>query len=142
MSKRRKVTPVTLTPAQRQRLEHLWFYYGNYGPQTTPGNHNFIQRLIENGIDERPLHTRRTPKSEIPTAECVAAVEAILALDSTAQSGDEERKGSHLRVIRSTEERRRPEVDPEMKALLKDMERRSRVMRERVEETDETPDAA
>jgi hypothetical protein len=81
MAKRRKVTPVTLTPEQREKLERLWFYYGNYGPKTTPGNHSFIQRLLENGIDERSLHNKRTPKLEIPTPECEAAVEAILTLD-------------------------------------------------------------
>jgi hypothetical protein len=79
MAKRRKVTPVTLTLEQRERLERLWFYFGNYGPKTTPGNHGFIQRLLENGIDERPLHNKRTHRSEIPTPECEAAVEAVLA---------------------------------------------------------------
>lgn len=34
MAKRWKAEPV----AQRDRLERHWFYYGNYGPQTTPGN--------------------------------------------------------------------------------------------------------
>ena len=80
MAKRRKVTPVTLTDEQRARLEGLWFYYGNYGPETTPGNHSFIQRLLENGVDERPLYTKRTPKSELPTPKCERAVEAILAI--------------------------------------------------------------
>jgi hypothetical protein len=81
MAKRRKVNPVTLTSEQRERLERLWFYYGNYGPKTTPGNHSFIQRLLENGYDERPLHNKRTPKSELPTPECVDAVEVILVRD-------------------------------------------------------------
>ncbi len=49
------------------------------GPKTTTGNHSFIQRLLENGYDERPLHNKRTPKSEVPTLECVQAVEQILA---------------------------------------------------------------
>jgi hypothetical protein len=34
MAKRRIATPVTLTDAQRERLERLWFVYGNYGPKT------------------------------------------------------------------------------------------------------------
>lgn len=78
MPKRKKVILVTLTDEQRDRLERLWFYYGNYGPKTTSGNHSFIQRLLENGYDERPLYNKRTPKSEMPTSECVAAVEMIL----------------------------------------------------------------
>jgi len=82
MAKRRKVTPVTLIAEQRERLECLWFYYGNYGPKTTPGNHSFIQRLLENGYDERPLYNKRTPKSEKPTLECEAEVEAVLAMKS------------------------------------------------------------
>lgn len=79
MAKRRKVIPVTLTGEQREKLERLWFYFGNYGPEATPGNHSFIQRLLENGYDERPLRNARTPKSEIPTPECEAAVEMVLA---------------------------------------------------------------
>lgn len=78
MAKRRKVIAVSLTSEQRERLERLWFYYGNYGSKTTPGNHSFIQRLLEDGYDERPLYNKRTPKSELPTPECVTAVEAIL----------------------------------------------------------------
>jgi hypothetical protein len=45
------------------------------------GNHSFIQRLLENGYDERPLHNRSTPKSEIPKPECEQAVKAILTFD-------------------------------------------------------------
>ena len=80
MTKRRKLTTVIITAEQRERLERLWFSYGNYGPKTTSGNHSFIQRLLEQGIDERSLHTKRTPKSELPTPECVAAVEVILRM--------------------------------------------------------------
>jgi hypothetical protein len=89
MAKRRKLTTVTLTAEQRERLERLWFYYGNYGPKTTSGNHSFIQRLLEQGIDERSLHTKRTPKSELPTAECEMAVEAVLAIVSALEAHDE-----------------------------------------------------
>ena len=66
MAKRKKAAPITLTEIQRERLERLWFYYGNYGPETSPGNHQFIQWLLEHGLDLRPLLTNRTPKSERP----------------------------------------------------------------------------
>lgn len=142
MAKRRQVIPVTLTPEQRERLERLWFYYGNYGPETTPGNHSFIQRLLENGIDERPLYTKRTPKSEIPTDECVKAVEAILEMKCNTESHKEGVRKNGLRVLSNTEERKSPDIDPEMKAVLDDLKRRYSVMRERIKDVDDTPDAA
>lgn len=69
MAKRREAAPAALTDEQRERLERLWFYYGNYGLKTTPGNHQFIQGLPEHGLDLRPLQTKRTPKSEKSTPE-------------------------------------------------------------------------
>ena len=83
------MTTVNLTAEQRERLERLWFYYGNYGPNTTSGNHSFIQRLLEQGIDERSLYTRRTPRSELPTHECEIAVEAVLAIVSVSEARKE-----------------------------------------------------
>jgi hypothetical protein len=53
MTKRRQERRVTITGEQRRRLEQLWFYYGNYGPKSTPGNHSFIQGFLEHGIDTR-----------------------------------------------------------------------------------------
>ncbi len=103
MTKRRTATPVSLTDEQRQRLERLWFYYGNYGPQTTPGNHQFIQRILEQGIDIRPLITKRSRKSEIPTEECEAAVERVLAMGSNTVGNGEHGDGSRLQVIGSPE---------------------------------------
>jgi len=111
MAKRRKVLPVSLNAEQRTQLERLWFYYGNYGPHSTPGNHNFIQRLLENGYDERPLHNSRTPKSQLPTAECVAAVEAVLALKRCP----EENSNGGFRLVRENEERHRLPESQEMK---------------------------
>jgi hypothetical protein len=143
MAKRRKVIPVTLTGEQRERLERLWFYFGNYGPETTPGNHSFIQRLLEDGYDERPLYTKRTPKSEIPTPECESAVEAVLAINrgiGSSRESDGTKRG--LRVISSAEARNRPNTDPEMKAVLDEMNRRNRVRHARPEGEDDTPDAA
>jgi hypothetical protein len=142
MAKRRKVTSVTLTPEQRERLERLWFYYGNYGPKTTPGNHSFIQRLLENGIDERSLYNKRTPKSELPTPECERAVEAILSMQSNLESPDERSRASGLRVVSNAEGHEPLNVDPEMKAILDDMKRRYRVMHARLENESDTPDAA
>lgn len=143
MAKSKKVIPVTLTDEQRERLERLWFYYGNYGQKTTPGNHSFIQRLLENGIDERPLYTKRTPKSEIPTPECEEAVEAILAMKrGSGSSGEENGVRGSLRLISSAEERRRPQIDPEMEAVLGDMKRRHRDKQAQLEGHDDTPDAA
>ena len=88
MAKRRVAKRVTLTGPQRERLERLWFVYGNYGPKTTPGNHQFIQGLLEHGLDLRPLHTNRTAKRDRPTAECESAVEAALASTDGGEEGD------------------------------------------------------
>jgi hypothetical protein len=142
MAKRRKVIPVILTANQRERLERLWFYFGNYGPKTTPGNHSFIQHLLENGYDERPLHTKRTPKSELPTPECEAAVEAALAMKRGSRSGGKGEESGGLRVISNAEERSPSGVDQEMKAVLDDMRRRYRVMHERLDSDGDTPEAA
>jgi hypothetical protein len=142
MAKRRKIKSVTLTAEQRDGLERLWFYYGNYGPKTTSGNHSFIQRLLENGIDERSLHNKRTPKSEIPTPECERAVEAILSLRSDSESPDERIRASGLRVVSKADEHQALDVDPEMKSMLEEMKRRNRLMHERVESESDTPDAA
>ena len=145
MPKVRKATPVTLTAEQREQLERLWFYYGNHGPQTTPGNHYFIQSLLEHGIDVRPLFTRRTRKADQPTPACEAAVDAVLALkravegapDSTAQGTS----GTGLRVISSKVQQPRP-ADAELKAQLEELKRRYRVMHQRLADDGDTPGAA
>lgn len=142
MAKRRKVTLITITSEQRDQLERLWFYYGNYGPKTTPGNHSFIQRLLENGVDERSLHNKRTPKSELPTPECERAVEAILSMRSELESPGERIRASGLRVVSNAEEHEPRIADPEMKSILEDMKRRYRVMHTRLENESDTPDAA
>lgn len=142
MAHRRTVRSVALSPEQRERLERLWFYYGNYGPQTTPGNHSFIQRLLENGIDERSLQTKRTPKSEMPTPECERAVEAILSMQSKHQSRAQRMEASGPSVVGSAEEQPPRERKPEMKDILDDMKRRYRVMPERLESESDMPDAA
>jgi hypothetical protein len=144
MAKRRKATPITLTDSQRERLERLWFYYGNYGPETTPGNHQFIQGLLEHGLDLRSLQTKRTPKSERPTEECERAVEAVLA---AGVGGAAESKGGNgaggLRLVPSLSETLKPSPpDLELKEILDDMRRRYRVQRERIESDPDGKDAA
>lgn len=61
---------VVLTGEQRERLENLWFIFGNHGPKATMENHGFIQGFLERDSDERDFYR--------PTAECLAAVDAIL----------------------------------------------------------------
>lgn len=142
MGKRKKVLYVTLTDEQRTRLENLWFYFGNYGPKTTPGNHSFIQRLLENGYDERSIYTTRTLKSELPTPECEAAVDTILSKNNPPPARKEHNHASHLRLISSHEKPKETLISPEMKATLDDIRRRYRVMHERLDIDDNAPDAA
>lgn len=123
MARRRKAEPVTLTDTQRERLERLWFVYGNHGPKATPGNHQFIQGFIEHGLDLRPLQTKRTPKRDRPTEECEAAVEAVLA--SPDDAGEEISRFGLLRLIPSPQtERKEQTPDTELKRMLDEMRRR------------------
>ena len=142
MAKRRKLSSVSLTAEQRERLEKLWFYFGNYGPKTTPGNHSFIQRLLENGIDERSIHTKRTPKSELPTHECEVAVEAVLAMQRGVGSSGERNGAGSLRLMSSSEERGGAAGDPELKSVIAEMKRRSDILGARLDGDDDTPAAA
>lgn len=138
---RRKAAPVALTAEQRTRLERLWFIYGNYGPKSTPGNHSFIQRLIENGIDERPLNTKRTPKSQIPTPECEAFVDKILS--EPGDGSDSRHTGRTLHIVPpSGKEQAQPSIDPEVRTILRDMNLHQLGTRERLNSEDDTPDAA
>ena len=123
MAKRRQPAPVSLTDRQRERLERLWFVYGNYGPKTTPGNHQFIQGLLEHGLDLRPLQTKRTAKRDRPTEECEAAVEAILSLNDDDR-GEAERPAL-LRLVPPPDAGRKTVTpDPELKRMLDEMRRR------------------
>ena|SRR5215213_2819134 len=142
MTKRRKERTVMLTTEQRRRLERLWFYYGSYGPQTTPGNHSFIQGFLEHGIDTRSFRTKRTPKSEIPTPECEEAVEAVLAMRSDTVPGNEGAGAGVLRLISSAPKRIPTELDSEMKAILDDMKGRSLIRHELLKGDGDTPEAA
>ena len=145
MAIRRKAAPVTLTAEQRARLERLWFIYGNYGPKSTPGNHSFIQRLIENGIDERPLNHKRTPKSQIPTLECEACVNKILSEPGrgSGSESDVRRAGHTLHIIPpSGKEQAQPSINTELQTILRDMNLHQLNTRERPNSEDDTPDAA
>lgn len=143
MARSRKAVPVTLTAEQRARLERLWFIYGNYGPKSTPGNHSFIQRLIENGIDERPLNTKRTPKSQIPTPECEACVDKILSEPGHGSESDPRHPGRTLYIVPpSGKEQAQPSIDTELKTILRDMKLHQPGTRDRINSEDDTPDAA
>jgi hypothetical protein len=143
MSIRRKAAPVMLTAEQRTRLERLWFIYGNYGPKSTPGNHSFIQRLIENGIDERPLNTKRTPKSQIPTPECEACVDKILSEPGHGSESDSRHAGRTLHIVpHSGKEQTQPSIGSELRTILRDMKLHQPGTRERLHSEDDTPDAA
>jgi len=143
MAKSRKAVPVTLTAEQRARLERLWFIYGNYGPKSTPGNHSFIQRLIENGIDERPLNTKRTPKSQIPTPECEASVNRILSEPGHGSESDSCHAGRTLHIVPpSGKEQAQPPINPELQTILGDMKLQQPSTREKLNSEDDTPDAA
>jgi hypothetical protein len=123
MRKSRQATPVKLTEAQRERLEHLWFVFGNHGPKTTPGNHQFIQGLLEHGIDIRPLQTKRTAKRDVPTEECVSAVEKVL----TSSGGEDVRaaRPRPLRLVPPPAGGRQPLTpDPALKRLIDEMRER------------------
>jgi hypothetical protein len=123
MAKSRKPAPVTLTGSQRERLEHLWFVHGNRGPKTTPGNHQFIQGLLEHGLDLRPLQTKRTAKRDKPTEECVAAVEVVLAAPEDDEEGAS--RFGRLRLVNSAGgEVRKQAPDPDLKRMLDEMRRR------------------
>ena len=122
MAKRRAATRVALTDTQRERLERLWFVYGNYGSKSTPGNHQFIQGLLEHGLDLRPMRTKRTPKRDLPSKECEAAVDAALASPE-----ESEESSTHRGLLRLAPSPggglKRGAQDPELKRMLDEMRR-------------------
>jgi hypothetical protein len=143
MAIRRKATPVTLTAEQRTRLERLWFIYGNYCPKSTPGNHSFIQRLIENGIDERPLNHKRTPKSQIPTSECEAFVDKILSAPGHGSESDSRLARRTLHIVPpSGKEQAQPPINLVLQIILRDMKLHQPGTRVRLNSEDDSPDAA
>ena len=123
MAQRRKVIPVTLTNYQREKLERLWFIFGNYGPQMTRGNHSFIQGLLERGQDERPLKQR----GYVPTEECEQAVDKVLSGDREPE--EEDSPAERLRRFRLISGpgvpdpvKLSPEKEGELKELIKSLQ--------------------
>ncbi len=110
---KREPIPVELTAEQFYELERLWYYYGNRGPKTTPGNHGFIQGLIERFQDERPKRS----KYSTPTPDCEGAVENILAGRISTEGLDERQKA--IRDYRIKQWERRVEAEKEWLSQLK-----------------------
>jgi len=143
MAPRRKVIPVTLSSEQREKLERLWFCYGNHGPQTTPGNHAFIQGLLEHGIDIRPLKQR----GFMPTLECERAVKAVLSGEETSSEENSEPPMAHKFRLISTPALQNPikvseEKDSELKELIRELVRKSDRNKSRSNREDDLPPAA
>ena len=135
MAKAREAARVTITDDQRSRLEDIWFVFGNRGSKRTPGNHTFIQMILEQGLDIRPLFTKRTRKAEMPTPECVSAVERILGQPHAP------REWPSLRLVPTPAARRpRLSLDPEVASMLESMKRPREGVTPDLQ--DDTPDAA
>ena len=103
--------------------------------ETTPGNHGFIQGLLEHGIDTRTLHTSRTRKSERPTPECEAAVDEVHGM----KSEPEKRAANGFTLISNSEEGH-VQTDPELKSLIKEIKLRQHKSAE--VQNEEGPEAA
>jgi hypothetical protein len=118
MASIRKVIPVTLSGKQREKLERLWFVYGNHGPQTTPGNHAFIQGMLEHGIDIRPLKQR----GYMPTAECERAVDAVLSRkEEPLEEISEPPKAHRFKLVSGPVQQDAIKLSPEKEDELKEL---------------------
>lgn len=143
MAPRRKVIPITLTNDQREKLERLWFQYGNRGPRTTPGNHSFIQGLLEHGIDTRPLKQR----GYMPTEECERAVERVLSGQQKPSNKDFGAAKAHRLTLISTPVSREPiklsaEKDNELKELIESLQEKRDYNAAQVNVEEDVPPAA
>ena len=58
-----------MTSVEKDKIELLWFVYGNWGKKHTIGNHKFLQNLLK-GDDYRKLFR--------PRSELLKKVDAIL----------------------------------------------------------------
>jgi hypothetical protein len=80
--------PIILSKEQRDKLNKLWFIYGNHGKKCTFHNHKFIQSLLERGEDAEAFYRNackeRSDKAGVNwdtiklTDECVNEVRLIL----------------------------------------------------------------
>jgi hypothetical protein len=146
MAPRRKVIPVTLTSAQREKLERLWFLYGNHGPKTTRGNHAFIQRLLQHGMDIRPLSL----KGYMPTAECEQTVEAVLSNNGkSAEEISGAAKEHKLKLISTPAQQHSLKgskasegKDSELKDLIRSLMKKGERNRSKPNQDDDMPPAA
>ena len=133
MTKRKTATPVALNAAQRDRLESLWFVYGNHGPKETYGNHQFIQGFLERGEGAPPPVHRADPGARAPDA----GVRGRRGRRAPGRGA-----GGGLRLVKSLGARPQPQPDPELKAVLDDMKRRQPGRRVRIERGPDDIDAA
>ena len=56
----KKDTIIHLTKNQREKLDDLWFIYGNYGSKHTMRNHKYIQAFLEHGRDLKEFYNPST----------------------------------------------------------------------------------
>jgi hypothetical protein len=143
MAPRRKVIPVTLTATQREKLERLWFFYGNHGPHTTPGNHAFIQGMLEHGIDIRPLKH----KGYMPSEECERAVDAALSKSrETSENNSDSPKRHNLTLVPTSIQQSaiKPpqEKENELKELIRSLRGRNGPAKPKANDDGEMPPAA
>ena len=61
---------IELTEDQIEKLNDLWFIYGNHGKKHSMKDHKFIQGFIEHKEDLRNFYK--------PTEECIIEVDKIL----------------------------------------------------------------
>jgi hypothetical protein len=61
---------IILTEDQIEKLNNLWFIYGNNGKKFSMKDHKFIQGFIEHKEDLRNFYK--------PSLECMAEVDKIL----------------------------------------------------------------
>jgi|ERR1051325_11082893 hypothetical protein len=143
MAPRRQVIPVTLTGEQREKLERLWFLYGNHGPKTTPGNHAFIQAMLEQGMDIRPLKQR----GYMPTAECERAVDAVLSgkEEPSEENADSQKAHKFKLISRSVQQDANKSSSfsgDDLKELIRSLQGRSNHRRAKADDGGGMPPAA
>jgi uncharacterized protein (DUF3820 family) len=81
---------IQLTDEQRNKLNKLWFIYGNNGKKHSHSNHRFIQNILSRGEDDRKFYldginnmrekgySEDKIQADALTQECINAVDEIL----------------------------------------------------------------